>query len=250
MPTKATLHSAANAKNTRIKALQFTTELMAVGLHFEGHEMIAHCQEDFWYWHRGRNQYAVWVIDINDARVDSRVSSARQQLTEVLWRGYQRQLHVTLGVCGFPCIARRYGDDFLPDDLSEQLLALQAASLLPFSIEIGGLDSFASAPFLRILDCDQGIASVRDCLRLASREHDAFRYIAHLTVGLYDRVWPRKRLCDLIDGFTSAAPLRYEVRCLQWVTYVSTDSGGLLRVAGVYDLDQNRWQWLAGSPFV
>ena len=215
--------------------------------HFEGAESIAHRRQDFSFWHHGRSHYAVWIIEIADVSIEQLVSEARQHLAGVLLEDYRRQLHVTLGVCGFPASIRRYDDDFLPSDLAKQLQALSQAKLRPFVIEIAGLDSFASAPFLQIKDGEQGIARLRACLQATSFEHLGFRYTPHLTVGLYGKAHNKNALFDSFDRFTAFEPLRYEVRCLQWVCYDANDIGGPLQCLAEYDFEQNRLHWQADS---
>ena len=185
--------------------------------HFKEEQTLVNRHDDFACWHRGRKRYAVWVIEIDEAVIERRVRVVRQHLADVLLADYRRQSHVTIGVCGFPASVRCHEDDFLPVDLAKQLQALHAAHIQPFSIEIAGLDSFEAAPFLRVLDCDQGIEQLRVCLGAASREYEGFSYTPHLTVGLYGEIHPRAHVFERLECFRGLEPLRQEVRCLHWL---------------------------------
>lgn len=220
-----------------------------MGFHFDQAKTFAHGQEDFSYWHQGRSHYAVWAIKMADRAIAQRVDDARRHLTDVLLPGYVRQLHVTLTVCGFPNVIRQYADDFLPVDLAKQEQVLNVAKVRPFVIEIDSLDSFAGAPFLRVIDCDQGIARLRACLDASLFEQFGFCYTPHLTIGLYGRSIAEKTLLALLRGFKTTAPLRFEVNAIHWVRYEARDIGGPLESLAEYSLEENCLFWKVDAPF-
>jgi 2'-5' RNA ligase len=188
---------------------------MLMGFHFDQKESFAHSQADFSYWHRGRAHYAVWVIMISDQAIAQRAYAARRHLNAVLLPNYDRQL----------------------------------AKVGPFVIEIDGLDSFAGAPFLRVIDCDQGIAKLRACLGASSFEQFGFCYTPHLTIGLYGRSLAKSALLDLLGDFIAIAPLRFEVNAIHWVRYDASDIGGALQTLAEYNLEENYLIWKADAPF-
>jgi len=218
--------------------------------HFKEDVTLVNRRDDFACWHRGRKRYAVWVIEIDEAIIERRVRVVRQHLADVLLADYRRQSHVTIGVCGFPASVRHHEDDFLPVVLVKQLQALHAVHMQPFSIEITGPDSFEAAPFLHVVDCDQGIDRLRVCLGAASREYEGFSYTPHLTVGLYGGVCPRSLLFERLERFKILEPLRQEVRCLHWASYDAIDIGGPLRVLATFDLQRKRVRWQTTTPWV
>ena len=108
---------------------------------------------DFPEWHRGRKLYAVWILrcDENDA-IKAKFKAARAHLSDYLLKHYHRQPHITLFVCGFLVEAHQFNDDFTQAQLMAQVQALGKANIQPLEIEIGAMNSFASAPFLEVRD--------------------------------------------------------------------------------------------------
>lgn len=220
-----------------------------MGFHFEQTVSFADFQDDFWYWHCGRSHYAVWVIQVIDRAIEERVGLVHRQLSDVLLPDYARQLHVTLTVCGFPSVFRRYADDFLPADLGKQENDLNRAKVGPFTIEIDRVDSFAGAPFLRVIDSERGIAKLRACLGATSLEQVGFCYQPHLTIGLYGRSVVKKSLLDSLGRVMPSVPLRYQVNTIHWVRYDARVVGGPLQDIAEYSLQKNCLYWKTDAPF-
>ena len=140
---------------------------------------------DFPEWHHGRETYTVWILPLESKAVRGKFEAARQHLNGYLLEPYQRQPHITLFVCGFLVDAPQYEDDFTQAQLQSQIQVVESTSIRPFEIEIGGLNSFASAPFLEVRDPQGGIARLREILVNGAREFRTAPYRPHLTVGLY-----------------------------------------------------------------
>ena len=104
-------------------------------------------------WHRNRREYAVWTIGIRSQPVESRFDAARAYLSEFLLEPYRRQAHVTLFVCGFLAEVEQFDDDYAVEKSADHLRELQKAKIAPFEIGIGGISSFAAAPFDRAPCC-------------------------------------------------------------------------------------------------
>lgn len=180
-------------------------------------------------WHRGRERYCLWSIPVECPRVLARLDAARALLGDWLHPPGLRQAHITLFVCGFPCVIPRHDDDIVTTQLDDQRGALEALRIAPFELSIGGLDSFASAAFLTIGE-DAVLDRLRQALGRFTAEVRQAPYVPHLTVGLY-RVaastaeW-RRRAADL--GYSP--PLALPVRELQLVSYAAAEPLGPLRI--------------------
>ena len=106
-------------------------------------------RRDFPEWHRGRPHYLLWAIDTDLAAVRARVVAAQRALDGLLLDGYRRQPHITLALCGFPAHgAAPAADEFDLAWLQARVAALEAARIAPFTLALGGLESFSSAPLL------------------------------------------------------------------------------------------------------
>jgi hypothetical protein len=112
---------------------------------------------DFPEWHHGRETYTVWILPLENKAIRDKFEAAREHLNGYLLEPYQRQPHITLFVCGFLVDTPRYKDDFTQAQLGSQIQVLESSPMRPFEIEIGGLNSFASAPFLEVRDPQGGI---------------------------------------------------------------------------------------------
>ena len=115
-------------------------------------------------WHRGRQYYSVWLIELGYSEVSHKAAAAREPLSAFLIKPYQRQPHITVYVCGFRSDTPRYDDDYSAKQLEHHAHLLRAASVQPFTVEIRGLSSFASAPFLDVADLEGGLNRMRALL--------------------------------------------------------------------------------------
>lgn len=185
---------------------------------------------DYPQWHRGRARYAVWTLPVECPHVLRRVERAQQHLGDWLHAGYLRQAHITLFVCGFPGEQARFDDDFPLERLAAQQQALRELRAGPLELHIGGLDSFASAPFLSVSDPHGGLDALRTALAGHSTEIRQSPYHAHLTVGLYARAVPRPALQQRLAAFTDREPLPLTVKELHYSTYAAAELFGPLRM--------------------
>jgi 2'-5' RNA ligase len=167
------------------------------------------------------------VLPLDDESIKTKFKAARQHLSGYLMEPYPRQPHITLFVCGFLVEEPHYNDDFTRAQLHSQFQALGEAGIQPFEIEIGGLNSFASAPFLDVSDPQGSIARLREVLSRGAREFRTAPYTPHLTVGLYAGAFPSARLSERIMGFPSH-PIKLEVGRIAFATYQAQEIAGLL----------------------
>ena len=182
---------------------------------------------DYPEWRRGRDTYAVWVVRLEDKAIRGNFRAAREHLSGYLLEPYRRQPHITLFVCGFLVEEPKYNDDFTSIHFQSQIKALGEASIEPFEIEVGGLNSFASAPFLEVRDPDSAIARLRGVLSRGAREFRTAPYTPHLTVGLYSAAFPSEEISGRIAKFQEK-PIRSKVEQITFVTYRAQEIGGPL----------------------
>lgn len=187
-------------------------------------------RRDYPEWHRGRRRYGVWLLPVDCPRILARLERARAHLGDWLHRDYRRQAHITLFVCGFAADSAQFDDDFPAERLAAQLAALAQLGAGRFELQVGGLDSYASAPFLTIADPDQRLEPLRRTLATHSTEIRQATYHPHLTAGLYARSVPRAVLQQRLSDFADAAPLALPVNQLQYATYAAAELFGRLRI--------------------
>ncbi|MCW8929240.1 MAG: 2'-5' RNA ligase family protein [Gammaproteobacteria bacterium] len=194
---------------------------------------------DFPEWHHGRKNYAVWVLlcDDNEA-LQEKFNAARQHLNSYLLEPYHRQPHITLFVCGFLSDEYRYNDDFTYGQYESQLQVLKEANIEPFEIEVGGMNSFASAPFLEVSDPDEGILRLREILSKGANEFRTTSYRPHLTIGLYAEAFSSEKILKQMEVFVSK-PVRLKVKQMALVSYKSHEIAGELSHEYIYRFEAN-----------
>lgn len=204
-------------------------------------------RRDFVEWHRGRQPYVFWALDVDVPAVADDVARHARLLGDALLEGYCRQPHVTLDVCGFPSRRPLYDDEFGPALLARQLAALRLARPEPFSIEIGEADSFLSAPYLTVRDTEGGIGALRRCLAIDGAHRLLGDYVPHVTIGLYARslLFSEVRarlLAGRCDG------LVFPVARLSLMGYAPAEIGGRLERLADYELASGDWRWRDAAP--
>jgi 2'-5' RNA ligase len=182
---------------------------------------------DYPEWRRGRKTYAVWILRLGDETILEKFRAAREYLSGYLLEPYRRQPHITLFVCGFLVEEPKFNDDFTSIQFESQIRALEEASIEPFEIEVGGLNSFASAPFLEVGDPDGGIARLREALSHGAREFRTAPYTPHLTIGLYAAAFPSEEITAKLAVF-HGKQIWLKVKQIAFVTYRAQEIAGEL----------------------
>jgi 2'-5' RNA ligase len=167
------------------------------------------------------------VLPLEEEAVHTRFKAAREHLDGYLLELYSRQPHITLFVCGFLVDEPQYNDDFTQAQVRNQIRLLEDARIQPFEIEIGGLNSFASAPFLEVQDPEAGIVRLREALSLGGREFRTAPYTPHLTVGLYADAFPSENVTKRLLAFPDN-PMKVRVDRIVFATYQAQEIAGPL----------------------
>lgn len=197
---------------------------------------------DYPDWHKGREHYYCWAITIDSADIFKRWQTAQQHCAYYLCPDYHRQLHITVAVCGFwqpRNMTSAHNDDFTQQQLDQQLDALQAvmaapadhgAPPAPWTLEVGGVNSFSSAPFLEVRD-DHGIlTALRKLLLPNGNDFRSDVYCPHITLGLYR---DRFEAAAIAAGFSLAVetmPLKLHISSLDLLSYDARALGQPLKL--------------------
>jgi 2'-5' RNA ligase len=184
-------------------------------------------QSDFSDWHRGRREFAIWMIELEQDEVLRKVEAARKHLSSFLLTPYHRQPHITLFVAGFLADERRHADDYTRHQLEGHCRMIADSNIMPFPIVIQGMDSFASAPFLKVRDQEEGIERVRTLLSSTATEIEREGFVPHVTVGLYSGIFESRVVLERIDAFRDE-PLRLSIDRITFAAYESSELCGPL----------------------
>ncbi|HCA5349359.1 TPA: 2'-5' RNA ligase family protein [Acinetobacter baumannii] len=162
---------------------------------------------DYPEWHLGRQNYALWYLEINDQKLVHYLDQLRAYFSEFLVEPNHRQYHVTLFICGFLTHENKvHGDDFSLSALEQQSEILRKENFPSFQLKIGSVDSFSSALFVEIGDTENILSQIRQKLGLVSNEIAALEYCPHITLGLYKKDYSS----DLILHKISELPVQYK----------------------------------------
>lgn len=199
-------------------------------------------------WHKGRARYAVWVLRVNDPPIAERADRIAASLGAMASPVPHTQHHITVWVSGFPLPmnAPRKADtstranplppagqetpgELLDDDvdqalLDEQARAVSEASLSPFELLLGGVNSFLTAPFLHVSDPSDGIGRLRAQLglplqRRGLRELRFAPFVPHLTVAHFAAGVATEDIVPKLEPFRQLPDLRYKVNSLELVDF-------------------------------
>lgn len=169
----------------------------------------------------------VRLIELDSMEVSQKVRTAREHLSEFLIQPYQRQPHITIFVCGFLAGTASYADDYSVEQFERHAQSLRAAAVKPFTVEIGGLNSFASAPFLEVADLEDGIERLRTLFLTNGMEIARSTYSPHVTIGLYTAAFPSSVVSERIASFPRK-PCKLTVDRVTFATYRAQEMAGAL----------------------
>lgn len=200
-------------------------------------------RRDFVEWHRGRQPYVFWGLDVDTPAVARRVAASAGRLGDWLLDAYVRQPHVTLDLCGFPRARPSSADEFGCGLLAGQLAALRVAGPAPFAIEIGDPDSFLSAPYLAVHDPVGGIAALRRCLAINGTHRLFGDYVPHVTLGLYARTVPFAAVLDRLFACRVPDKLVCIIDRLSLMAYAPAEIGGPLVYLADFELGSGTLRW-------
>ncbi|MBS1140723.1 MAG: 2-5 ligase family protein [Proteobacteria bacterium] len=213
----------------------------------EGSSTLRNVRRDFPEWHLGRSPFVFWALDVDLPAVRDRVAMAGQHMAGLLLDDYRRQSHITLDLCGFPAEVQRNPDDFGAEYLQKQCGALRLAGLSDFEIELGGLSSFSSAPFLSVVDRGGNITALRKCLAVDGSHRLFGSYVPHVTVGLYADEWPVEYVKRRLTGFPSGAALSCRIKRVSLMSYSPSEVAGALDLLGDYWFASGEMRWHAAA---
>lgn len=193
------------------------------------------CVSDIEPWRQGRERYWCWCIEIDDALVLERIERYQRRLADRVVADYQRQPHLTLAVCGFwqaEPMADNQNDDFFEHDLQDQLSRLAQLPQSAVTLTVLGANSFASAPFLEVVDQSpqRALHQLRECLLPRECDFRTTDYCPHITLGLFHRSLNISPLHFLLTDPRDREPLTFEVSALSLMSYDGADLKGSLRL--------------------
>lgn len=201
---------------------------------------------DFVEWHRGCPWCAVWVVWLDDAAIFRAVAAGRAALGDCLLPRYARQPHITVayrGLCagGDGHAAKEFG----LQELRSDLVRLRRQAFQPFALQLRGMGSFTSVPYLAVAEGLEELSALHAAL-VPREPAPGWRYVPHVTLGHYGLQLPLARALQKLQGLEAGLPPQ-PVSQLALVRYASADTAGPLVLEGRFDLASGRYSAAPGA---
>ena len=203
---------------------------------------------DFSFWHKNRKHYAVWAIELKNHVLCQLAGDARVYMSEFLLPDYPRQLHVTLGQCGFLSNKKNYADDYTEKDFQEDIRKLSELDRSTLTVKIGGvLCCFAIAPFFPILDED---GSLLELHKLMARSIDSeYVFTPHITLGLFCDDWPSSKVHEHVISYPGTADCKIDIDEIKLFSYQADEVCGALTELACFSLREKRISYMSDILF-
>ena len=164
-------------------------------------QVIPTLSHDYAEWHQGRDDYALWYIEITEPRLLEYLNHLRTYFSNFLFQPNIRQFHITLFVCGFLTENQPlFNDDFSIVQFKQQIQQVMQQQLQSFKISTGNIQSFDSALFVEIFDYENSLSKFRNLFAKNHCEIAALQYLPHITLGLYNQAYNASQIFQAIDS--------------------------------------------------
>lgn len=134
-------------------------------------------------------------------------------------------LHISLQELGFVSDRPQQADEISPAEL-EEFVSLAAAPIgerPPFTVTLGGANSFHDAPFLEVHDEEHSSRIHQRLFEIAAgRRSTRYPYLPHVTVGHYTASTPAAPMIDALAPWRTARFGRFDVTQVEIAT-IATD---------------------------
>lgn len=200
------------------------------------------CEDrDFVEWHQGCPWCAVWVLRVESPQVQAAVADARSAIAAQLLPRYQRQPHITLAYRGLLAeVPSHPAAEFDMAALQRDIQALQAAQLAPWAVQLGGVESFATVPYIAVAPQPRLLQAHRALQPEAP--YPQWRYVPHVTLGHYAQTGPMAPVLQQLRRSAAAAAVWQEPVDALWLArYRTHDIAGPLYFEGRFDLQTQRY---------
>lgn len=209
------------------------------------------CEDrDFVEWHHGCPWCAVWVIRVEKPQLQQWVDAARAVLAPWLLPRYERQPHVTLVYRGLMAGKAPHPQaQFGAAQWQRDVQGLQAAQLQPFVLQLGGVGSFSTVPYMAV-QAHPALLQLHAVLAPLGPQapEPGWQYVPHVTVGHYGQQVPMSTVMEpLLSCSAAGAVLDVDVQALWLARYRTDDIAGRLHFEGCFNLRTQTYQAQPGA---
>jgi 2'-5' RNA ligase len=175
-------------------------------------------------WHQGIERYGFWAVLVDCPAWLDEISRAQEHVKTFIHPNYQRAPHITLSACGL--IDEAYFSKAL---LAKQIAGIQSLKTPSFTISNAQINSFASAPYLEIVQHPL-LTSFRSQLEIVARDNPALRYTPHITLGFYQAQHLKTAVAAHLENFNTRHLPPFIVNEISYCSYSTSEIQGPLEI--------------------
>lgn len=156
----------------------------------------AACDKNLNGWHQGIPWYGFWAVLVTQPEWLEVIRSAQTHMQAYLLPDYARQAHITLSASGL--LAEQH---FSAAHYQQQKQQILNSPPKAFSVKASHLNSFLSAPYLRIEDTQHGLLNLRTLLGAITSDDEPAIYHPHITLGFYREAFASQEIVGKFKTF-------------------------------------------------
>lgn len=206
------------------------------------------CEDrDFSEWHQGCPWCAVWVVRVDAAPVQAMLQTMRARMAAYVLPRYERQAHVTVAYRGLMASDPAHTHaPFGMADLQRDIDRLKTAQPQPFALQLQGVGSFTTVPYLAVAEAPDLHALHRGMT--VGAPHAGWSYVPHVTMGHYACEVPMSRVLQCLQDAAPAGVWWQALIGEIWLArYRTHDIAGPLYLEGKFDLRTQRYEAAPGA---
>lgn len=179
---------------------------------------------DFPEWHKGIKHYGFWAIEVSSKACHDEIDKHKAYFSDKLHSGYSRQPHVTLAASGLMSDMH-----FNQSLISKQIKQLKENAIKAFSLKLSHCNSFSVCPYLSVLDPQNNLNAIRECLTKTAEKNNPENYTPHVTLGFYDKAYATTNIVNKMSNFDSK-DIEFMVKEIVFAQYETKDVQGPYQV--------------------
>jgi len=179
---------------------------------------------DFPEWHKGIKHYGFWAIEVSSKACHDEIDKHKAYFADKLHPGYSRQPHVTLAASGL--LSDTHCNQAL---IIKQVKQLNENAIKAFSLKLSHCNSFSVCPYLSVLDPQNNLNAIRECLSKTAEKNNPENYTPHVTLGFYDKAYATTDIVNKMSNFDSK-DIEFMVKEIVFAQYETKDVQGPYQV--------------------
>lgn len=204
-------------------------------------DTLADGRHDTPEWRSHSGVFAVCILRVPAEALQPELDEVREAMSglPVLRLHPDHFLHISLQELGFVSDQPQHADELSPAEL-EEFVTLAAAPIgerPPFTVTLGGANSFHDAPFLEVHDEEHSSRLHQRLFEIAAaRRSPRFPYLPHVTVGHYTASAPAGPMTEALAPWRNTRFGEFDVTEVEIATIATDEPYPVLQPYAVFPL--------------